>query len=271
MYFPKENQFTNHASKRVFEECYINDDFNNVNLNPNEGYLLKVPEMFAANLSQEKAISPRRMVCQPLPHSFTVRIHYMDQLNNDLGISNYISYDFTEQNDLLECLNAMRNQFIITSNGHTYEFKYSFNKINGILILTANDENGAALYFRFECPDFDNYNELWKLFNQTDSPFFIPSNNAFDENACNYALIQQYSNVWDRNNLYVHVSFSSSKRNYLCMTNDFWFKPSKYYYDNVNSNEFYIWFSSDGTHKITPFYSIKILELAFILRQFARL
>ena len=78
-------------------------------------------------------------------------------------------------------------------------------------------------------------------------------------------------NVWSREPLYVHASFSSSKKHYLCRTGDFWFKPSKYYYDNITNDEFDIFFTTDGTHWIIPYDAVKIIELCFILRQFARL
>ena len=55
MNYKKESQFTNNASKRVFEEAYIDEDMPNESANPSTGvYMLRVPEMFATDLSQEK-------------------------------------------------------------------------------------------------------------------------------------------------------------------------------------------------------------------------
>ena len=42
-------------------------------------------------------------------------------------------------------------------------------------------------------------------------------------------------------------------------------------YDNITNDEFDIFFTTDGTHWIIPYDAVKIIELCFILRQFARL
>ena len=77
MYYEKESQFTNNAFKRVFEEVFTNEDMKNSDANVSNGcYTLRTPQMFASNLSQEKAISPRRVMCEPNAHAFIARITY---------------------------------------------------------------------------------------------------------------------------------------------------------------------------------------------------
>ena len=66
--------------------------------------------------------------------------------------------------------------------------------------------------------------------------------------------------------LYFHASFSDSKYHYVCKTNDYWEKPAKLFYDNINGLEFTVYFTTDGVHKIIPNWSNILLELSFILR-----
>ena len=76
MNYKKESQFTNNASKRVFEEVYTNEDMNDRSIS-GQSYRLNVPQMFANNPSQEKAVSPRRVMCEPSSHIFKLAVIYV--------------------------------------------------------------------------------------------------------------------------------------------------------------------------------------------------
>ena len=274
MYYPKESQFTGHASKRVYEEVYTNEDMTNDSANTSNGnYTLRVPSMFASDLSQEKAISPRRVMCVPNAHIFYTRVSYWSTAGATLATTPYISFDFTSENTIEECLNHLRDNLKITSNNITYGLDYRYNKQTGELNLYAIDDARNFYNFRFECENYQNYNELWSLFNQTGNPFYSVQNDQTQYGTDVLGPVPSYSllNVWHREPLYVHATFSSSKKHYLCRTGDFWFKPSKYYYDNINSNDFNIFFTTDGSHWIIPYDAVKIVELCFILKQFSRL
>jgi len=275
MNYRREAQFTNNASKRVFEEVYTNEDMQNERADVSNGtFSLRVPEMFAVNPSQEKAISPRRVMCEPKPHNFITRITFYNPANAAvLGTTDFISFDFTSQNTLEECLNQLQDKLRYVNNATTYGIYYKFNKLLGELMLSAIDNAGNNLYFRFECLDYENYENLWTLFNQVGNPFLSAENNKanYDINVLGPIGLLNLNNVWSREPLYVHASFSTSKKHYLCRTGDFWFKPSKYYYDNINNDIFEIYFTTDAMHWIIPFDAVKIIELCFILRQFARL
>ena len=271
MYYNRESQFTNNASKRVFEEVYINEDLLDSKANPSNGcYTLSVPQQFASNLSQEKAISPRRVMCEPNSHMFNARVtYYNPNTLAVLGTTPYISFDFTSNNTMEEFLNHMYNSFQL----NTYSVCYKYDKITGMLTLIAVDSATGSIMFRFECNNYNNYNELWRLFNQLGNPFFSVQDDydLYNDDTLSPTAMIQMPNVWNREPLYVHATFSSSKKHYLCRSGDFWFKPSKYYYDNVNSNDFDIFFTTDGSHWIIPYDAVKVVELCFILRQFARL
>ena len=274
MYYPKESQFTGHASKRVYEEVYTNEDMTNDNVNTNTGsYTLHVPSMFASDLSQEKAISPRRVMCEPNAHIFYTRVSYWDNNGTQLATTPFVSFDFTSDNTMEECLNHLRDSLKITNGGVTYGLDYTYDKAQGILNLYAVDDAYNSVNFRFECRDYTQYKEIWSLFNQTGNPFYSAQNDTTQYNfdVLGPSPLYTLTNVWHREPLYVHATFSSSKKHYLCRTNDFWFKPSKYYYDNINCNDFGIFFTTDGSHFIIPYDGIKVIELCYILKQFSRL
>ena len=203
--------------------------------------------------------------------------YYNPQTALALATTNYVSFDFTSSNTLEECLNHMRDNFKVSVTANetttTYGLYYNFDKIRGVLRLWAIDSNNDPVDFRFECVNYDEYNSMWSLFNQTGNPFYsdLENHNQYDIDLLPPQPGYEMVNVWSREPLYVHASFSSSKKHYLCRTGDFWFKPSKYYYDNITNNEFLIHFTTDGSHFIIPYDAIKFIELCFILRQFARL
>ena len=275
MEYKREYQFTNNASKRVFEEVYIDEDMPNERANASNGsYMLRVPELFASDLSQEKAISPRRIMCEPKSHAFLVAVRYYEASdeNTVIGTTEPMAFNFTSANSLEDSLNYMRAQLEYKDDNDPCTLNYNYDKINGNLRILALHKGNPAK-FRFICFDYENYNSLWQLLNQTGNPFGSVQNDPSQYNVASTAPTTQIqlSNVWSREPLYVHATFSSSKRHYLCRTGDFWFKPSKYYYDNITNNEFYIYFTTDGSHFIIPYDAIKVVELCFILRQFARL
>ena len=94
----------------------------------------------------------------------------------------------------------------------------------------------------------------------------MASGAAFFESGSPVCIIKLRITRWNRTPLYFHASFSDSKHHYVCKTNDYWEKPAKLFYDNVNGLEFTVYFTTDGVHKIVPRWGEILLELSFILR-----
>ena len=274
MNYKKESQFTNNASKRVFEEVYTNEDMNDRSIS-GQSYRLNVPQMFANNPSQEKAVSPRRVMCEPSSHIFKLAVIYYDDQDDEIGRTLYSMYDFTSQNTMEEILHRIADDSTCgINNGPTYDLQYEYDKSTGKLrFIPVSSEEDDVIQFAFSCPSFEHYDSFWRLLNQTGSPFNIGLTDPddFTPEAVAPDFIYELQNVWSREPLYVHATFSNSKKHYLCRTGDFWFKPSKYYYDNINQNDFERFFTTDGSHRIVPHDAVKIVEICFILRQFARL
>ena len=276
MNYKKESQFTNNASKRVFEEVYTNEDMTE-NKVYGYSYRLNVPQMFANNPSQEKAISPRRVMCEPKSHIITLAVEY-ETINDDgdtmITQTPFMTFDFTSSNTFEEIIHdIVNNARLNDDDGNVYKLIYVYNKLTGILLIAAEKNVLTPVRFRFVCHDYEDYKEFWDLLNQIGNPFYCDQDDPdeYNENTTDLTDSYQLGGVWSREPLYVHATFSNSSKHYLCRTGDFWFKPSKYYYDNINQNDFEIFFTTDGTHKIIPRDAVKIIEICFILKQFARL
>ena len=279
MNFKTEAQFTKNASKRVFEEVYTNEDMIENKLSYGN-YRLDVPQMFASNPSQEKAISIRRAICEPNKHRFTMRASYIDIQGMPID-SNIKTFTVRSNDDINTTLHNICDLLKKEQKDETgtvtesYRIVFDYNKSTGELTLAAQEEESGTfpVPFRFEFQAYKDCSEFWNLLNQTGKPFDIGCDpEDFDYDAIEYTQIAlTFSNVWSRRPLFVHASFSNSKKHYLCRTGDFWFKPSKYYYDNINQNNFEIFFTTDGTNRIIPYDAVKIIELCFILKQFARI
>ena len=178
MHYHKESQFIRHASKREYEEVYTNEDMTNNSVNTsNVNYTLHAPSMFASYLSQEKAISHRRIMCEPNAYIFYTMISYWIPEGTVIGITPYMSFDFTSNNNLEECLNHLRDSLVLDVDGISYHLDYLFDKQEGRLLLYAVDTTYINVYFRFECVNYVQYYELCSLFNQLGKPFFSAQNN----------------------------------------------------------------------------------------------
>ena len=51
-----------------------------------------IPSMFASDLSQGKAINPRRVMCEPNAHIFYTRVSYWDNASNQLATTPFVSF-----------------------------------------------------------------------------------------------------------------------------------------------------------------------------------
>ena len=268
MNYRTEKQLTTRQTKRVFEEVYFSENMTESNHNSTTGYLLKYPQQFAVNPSAEKSIAPRRVNITPSAMKFSLAIEYQTG-QQALQTTPYKIYDITPENTVQEILYEICNDSLLQNQqlGTRYAIVPTYDRIKGTLSITAIDTNGANIPFRFCLVNYDDYSAFWQFLNQPGIPFAnLVADNNYNSNST--VLVNQYyfNNVWNRDLLYVHTSFSNSQKHYMCLCNEFWDKPSKLFFDNIHGSEFYLYFTTDGTNKITPWYANKLIELSFILR-----
>jgi len=76
---------------------------------------------------------------------------------------------------------------------------------------------------------------------------------------------KEFTNVWDRENLEFHATFSEAKRGYIGLKGDFYPRAGLLFAPTTNSPTFNLRFTTDGVHPILPLYSHFIVQLSFIL------
>ena len=266
-----EKQLTTKQNKKIFEEVYFEEDFSINRYQDTSGFLLTYPNKFSQNPSQDKSIGIRRIEVHPGTHFIYTAVEFDD------GVNTYLTPlyrgEYQEENTFQEILVDLTNNLTCQDpQGNTYSLESYFQPENGTLTLTAskyqNNQQLQPVSFRFVCLQYSHYLQLWGLLNQIgETPFepYLLDNNF---NSTSLAFVDEYNftNVWNRTPLYFHASFSDSKKHYVCKTGDFWEKPAKLFFDNVNGLEFTVYFTTDGIHKIVPNWSNILLELSFILR-----
>ena len=148
--------------------------------------------------------------------------------------------------------------------GKNLVFNYGFDQSTGELTMTVLentiDETVESRYFQF----YDNTGA------NTDHKSFLRFLNQQETTAninilSNKTDLKSFNGVWDRTTLFFHASFSKSHRNIIGRNKDFWTTPSKKYVFTDNTNDFYVYFTTNGVHRIFPYYCNFYLELTFIL------
>ena len=152
----------------------------------------------------------------------------------------------------------------------SYTLVFTYDGYNLEITATNTSTHADAEFeFAFEHDTRDEANVLWQLFNQTGDPF--PTMFTYD-NAGNITASQRQSsvilsNVWSRKDLYVHASFSNAHSRFLCLSDDFYEDVDKYYEDNTHRSTFSLYFTTNGTRKITSYSAQMLIELRYKIRR----
>ena len=302
MEYKTEKDLTLKQNKIVYEEVYMDDDMNKNKYIEGTGWNLKYPSQFSINHSKDKSIAPRRTLLEPLEYYLKFRVAYYYEDNSDeynplygQELTQYMEGYVNKYMTLKEFLNIMVDQTTIyyeDDNGNPdktnprFKLDYTYNKATGQLKFSPKykpdpepPEPGQLIIYtdcKF-CFLFDttfDKSAFVELFNQkTDSKEINNICRKLKELNYGWPDIEPYTapettieNVWNRDILYLHASFSNSKRHYLCFSNEFWERPSKIFLDNTYGSEFTVYYTTDGIHRLDPLYAHKLIELSFVLR-----
>ncbi len=97
-----------------------------------------------------------------------------------------------------------------------------------------------------------------KLLNQPISDATIAEIKQANEESINF------TNVWNRDDLYFHASFSDSARQLIGFQHDMWPDANVYYSCSLNSDDFTIRFTQDGVSKILPRNGVLLIQFSLI-------
>ena len=270
--YKSENQFTSTASEHAIEEVYTNLDIapNDLCI-PREGYAFKYPQRWLDDPSQNKMIGVRRLSITPPRISFRFYFSYYsvnaNGEENEIG-KQYLREDVTNQNTLLEILVNMRDQIYARKDSQStralllWDFDGSTLKLRCRRINANGQDDETDRYVKFNlrgvtAEDCENF---LQFLNQD------TENNEGIEEMMSSKKTFEYKNVWDRDYIEFHASFSESRKSFLGLNNEFYHKPSLLFKCPNDGPVFHIGFYiNDGRTPILPRYCRFIIQLCFLI------
>lgn len=177
------------------------------------------------------------------------------------------------ENTLMEILNKMFDEFTQYANETVYSdgthkfavyYDYSDNKLTIMIYDLKSYLAKGPTFAIYDYLDIDNANEynydqyaLYRFLNQPED--------KFEDDDQIFKEIWKFENVWDRDYIQFHASFSDSNRNFIGLRNDFYHKPSIIYRSPNDGSTFYIRFTTDGKSPILPLYCRFVVQLCFLV------
>ena len=259
-----EKQFNSKATTDSFDEIYTNYD---VSVKEDylalSGYPFDYPTKWLNDPSMNKRIAIRRLDVLPSSHSFTLTVEVpdaneTDNEGNDINrLVNMETIDVSYQDNLIKVLNHMCNQFSYEVNGKKYGLKYEYDVNENKLDLTFVNSQGEKCEFKITGENAELIDFL-KFLNQPTDADAINKLKTEEEKKTFYE-------VWSRDRLYFHASFSTSRRKFIGKQGDFYSTLTLLYPSPTNESTFYIRFSSNGVKNILIRHCEFDIQLCFIV------
>ncbi len=265
-----EKQFNTQSTTDAFDEIYTNYDLSvDEEYSASIGYPFDYPIRWLNDPSMNKRIAVRRLDCIPSTHSFTLKLHaaidetYLDDQGQEQYQAEYdfpaVTIDVTEYDNLIKVLNFMCTSFRYDigdkSGGLIYEYE---NDKNVLTLLFKNSDNDPVPFRFYDSNENDDIRDFLAFLNQGDL-------NAKTQLCTQSSLIKEFEEVWNRDRLYFHASFSTSRRRFVGKRGDFYQTLSLLYPPPTNESTFYIRFSSNGIKNILIRYCEFDIQFCFIV------
>lgn len=271
-----EKQFNRTSTVDSFDEIYTNHDVSAVNSYiADSGYPFEFPARWLNDPSMNKRIAIRRLDVIPTAHSFHLRLFshvppISDEENDPtLRITN-AKINITEYDNLIKVLahiceslssynisleayerrllfeyDETRNYLKMWCEGTDNTFSTTFGLFGGIM---NTDEGGDV---------DDDLKDFLRFLNQDTSEDMVNYLKSDTEK-------KEFYNVWSRDRLYIHASFSTSRRKYIGKRGDFYPVMNLLYPLPSNESTFSIFFTSDGQRTILIRYCNFDIQFCFI-------
>ena len=297
-------QLSNRVSAKTIEETYTENDVEHVkddnnkettdislNYIPNTGFTFDYPQRWLNEENDFKAIGIRRLKVVPTSHVFSLILrviykfkninkeeHSVDDLNYSVSITADNSFD-----EIIHNMIYAFNEHLLKTRAYTYEkdvdndilsdeflgsfaaFTYTFDYKTGDFTLKfseTTERNFDILEFSIDGGVYDNLAK-----NNLDFFLKFLNQERTDENRnllIHYSNDKHFTNVWDRQSLQFHASFSNNRRNFIGLNNDFYENPSIFYDPPTNKSDFWIKFTTDGRNQFIPRYCRFYIGLSFV-------
>ena len=259
-----EKQFNTKATTESFDEIYTNYDISvEEDYLASTGYPFDYPTKWLNDPSMNKRIAIRRLDVLPSSHSFTLTVEcenvndMSESGNNLVRYVNTDTIDVSYQDNLIKVLNHICNTFSYEGQGKKCGLKYEYDvKTNE---LTFYFENSKEELCNFTITGTDT--ELIDFCKFLNQPITTQSRDKLKTNN----NIKSFQEVWSRDRLYFHASFSTSRRKFIGKQGDFYQNLTLLYPSPTNESTFYIRFSSNGVQNILIRHCEFDIQLCFIV------
>ena len=265
-----EKQFNTKSTTDAFDEIYTNYDLSvNEEYSASNGYPFDYPIRWLNDPSMNKRIAVRRLDCIPSTHSFRLKLHaavdetYIDDQGQEQYQAEYdfpaVTIDITEYDNLTKVLNFICTNFKYDIGGKSGSLTYLYdNDKNVLTLLFKNSENDPVPFYFHDDNEGDDIRDFLAFLNQEDldSKYQVCTESS---------MIKEFEEVWNRDRLYFHASFSTSKRRFIGKRGDFYQTLTLLYPPPTNESTFYIRFSSNGIKNILIRYCEFDIQFCFIV------
>ena len=272
-----EKQFNSKSTTDSFDEIYTNYDLAvDESYIADNGYPFDYPTKWLNDPSMNKRIAIRRLNVTPTTHS--IRLMLVAELKEDPVLPDYpenvyiktATIPVTEYDNLTKVMDFMCREFSYTSDGFNGGLMYEYDNKTNVLCLKFKNSMGYDMNFHISDGQYvededvnDNLISLLQLWNQDISSKEKRDNLIELTTADNYEKI--YYEVWNRDRLHFHASFSTSRRKFIGKRGDFYQTLTLLYPPPTNESSFYIRFTSNGIKNILIRHCEFDIQLCYIV------
>ena len=265
-----EKQFNTKSTYDTFDEIYTNHDLSvDDSYSAASGFPFDYPIRWLNDPSMNKRIAIRRLDATPSSHSFslTINAEVNDKITNkpeadeEEYYKKQIVVDITYQDTLIKVMNHIANSFTYENENGMGGLLYNYDTKNNKLSMKFVDSSGNNCTFSMYVETNDNGNndvdEFLIFLNQ-------PLTDDIRNNLLNDSKQKVFNEVWDRNRLHFHSSFSTSRRHFMGKRGDF-YQNLTLLYPPSNETTFNVRFTTDGYKNILLRYTDFEIQLCFII------
>ena len=273
---PSEKQLSSKATTDSFDEIYTNFDLSVEDIyRADTGYPFDYPTRWLNDPSMNKRIAIRRLDATPSTHNFTLRVNAKvdeDLTNVNSGekkhaeyfTSELVTFDVTEYDNLVRVMNGICNAFSYPAQykergGLKFEFDVKTNALYLVFLNSKVEPVPFQILSETDDPaDNVELTEFLKFLNQpmTDEHY----------NLCKQESEQKvFYNVWNRDRLHFHATFSTSRRHFIGKRKDFYQNLTLLYPPPTNESTFFIRFTTNGIQNILLRYCEFDVQLCYIV------
>ena len=260
-----EKQFNTKATTESFDEIYTHYDVSvQEDYLASTGYPFDYPTKWLNDPSMNKRIAIRRLDVLPSSHSFTLTVtceNVNDVSENNTEIKSYSerqTINVSYQENLIVVLNYICNTFSYEGQGKKCGLMYEYDVEDNKLIFAFINSKEENCKFSINCNSYE-MSDFLKFLNQP------TDNKQLRDLLTNPTDFKEFTEVWSRDRLYFHASFSTSRRKFIGKQGDFYQNLTLLYPSPTNESTFYIRFTSNGIKNILIRHCEFDIQLCFIV------